>query len=69
MTVGRGAPRLVALGFLLLLLFVSAFTLAVERGLWPRLPPGALHNSDLVAGLLGGVAIFLLLWRGRERPG
>jgi hypothetical protein len=43
-----------------LALFSLLFSLAADNGLWPRLPAGALHNTDLWAGLAAGV--LLLLW-------
>ena len=44
-----------------LALFSIAFTFAARRGLWPSLPPGALHDTDLWAGLAAGVVILFLL--------
>lgn len=41
--------------------FSFAFSLLAERGLWPGLPPGALHGTDLWAGLVGGTILFLIL--------
>jgi len=38
-----------------LAVFSFAFTLVAKHGLWPQLPPGALHDTDLWAGLAGGV--------------
>ncbi|HSS44893.1 MAG TPA: hypothetical protein VLO07_06080, partial [Thermoanaerobaculia bacterium] len=56
---GRG---LVLSGLLGVALFSLVFSLLDSSGHWPRLPPGALHDSDLVAGLVGGVAVLLLLF-------
>ncbi len=47
-----------------LALFSLVFSLAADNGLWPRLPAGALHNTDLWAGFCAGVALLLLLVRG-----
>src|SRR5712692_10325647 len=47
-----------------LTLFSLLFSLAADNGLWPRLPAGALHGSDLWAGLVAGVVLLLLLLRG-----
>jgi len=46
-----------------LAVFSFAFTLVVKHGLWPQLPPGALHDTDLWAGLAGGVLLLGLLLR------
>lgn len=47
-----------------LALFSLLFSLAADNGLWPPLPAGALHGTDLWAGLFAGVALLLLLLRG-----
>jgi hypothetical protein len=47
-----------------LALFSLLFSLAADNGLWPRLPAGALHDTDLWVGLAAGVALLLLLFRG-----
>jgi hypothetical protein len=64
------------LGLAGLAVFSLAFSFAAERGLWPELPPGALHDSDLWAGLAGGAVLVVLLLRpernqrgGRETGG
>lgn len=45
-------------------LFSLVFSLLAERGLWPELAPGALHDTDLVAGFLSAIALAALLaWR------
>ncbi|HEX7253671.1 MAG TPA: hypothetical protein VF376_12370 [Thermoanaerobaculia bacterium] len=49
-----------------LALFSIAFTVAAKRGLWPPLPPGALHDTDLWAGLATGVVILFLLLKPRR---
>ena len=61
---GAGAAALLALGF-----FSIAFSLLAERGLWPQLPPGALHDSDLIAGFAVAIGLVWLLARPRARPG
>ncbi|MGH9317976.1 MAG: hypothetical protein ACRD1P_12830 [Thermoanaerobaculia bacterium] len=60
---GRG---LALSGLLGLALFSLVFSLLASRGHWPRLAPGALHDTDLVAGLAGGVAVLLLLLLDRK---
>ena len=46
-------------------LFSILYSLAAWYDRWPRLPPGALHDSDLWAGLLGGLLLFYCLLRPR----
>ena len=59
-----GSPaRIVLLCALALVLFSTLFTLAAWYDWWPRLPPGALHDTDLWAGLIGGIALLALLLR------
>ena len=59
-----GSPaRIVFLSAAALALFSTLFTLAAWYDWWPRLPPGALHDTDLWAGLAAGVALLLLLLR------
>ncbi|HLN57163.1 MAG TPA: hypothetical protein VLU06_07230 [Thermoanaerobaculia bacterium] len=62
MTVGRPA-RLVILCGLALILFSALFSMAAWYDWWPRLPPGALHDTDLWAGLAAGVLLLFLLLR------
>src|SRR5450432_160446 len=50
--VRKAALLLVALG-----LFSLVFSLLAERGLWPQLPAGALHGSDLAAGFAVGAGL------------
>ncbi|HTD52286.1 MAG TPA: hypothetical protein VK780_04620 [Thermoanaerobaculia bacterium] len=50
-----------------LAVFSFAFTLAAKHGLWPQLPPGALHDTDLWAGLAGGLVLVALLLRTDRR--
>jgi len=45
-------------------LFSLLFSLAADNGLWPSLPAGTLHDTDLWAGLAAGVALLLLLLLG-----
>lgn len=49
-------------------LFSLGFSLLAERGLWPELPPGALHDTDLVAGFAAAAALAALLLFDRGRP-
>jgi hypothetical protein len=64
----RRPARLVVLSFLGLALFSTVFSLAAWYDWWPRLPPGALHDTDLWAGLLAGAALLVLLLRRRPGP-
>ena len=48
-----------------LALFSALYSLAAWYDWWPRLPPGALHDTDLWAGFAGGVALLLVLLRNR----
>jgi hypothetical protein len=41
--------------------FSIAFSLLAERSLWPQLPPGALHDTDLVAGFAAAIGLVVLL--------
>jgi hypothetical protein len=59
--------RTVPLALLGLALFSVVFTIAAWYDWWPRLPPGALHDTDLRAGLAAGVALLVLLLL-RRRP-
>src|SRR5713101_1176584 len=60
--------RLALFGLSGLALFSLLFSLAADNGLWPRLPAGALHGTDLWAGLVAGVALLLLVIRGGTQP-
>ncbi len=62
----KGPARTVLLSGLALVLFSIVFTLAAWYDWWPRLPPGALHDTDLWAGLVAGAVILLLLLRRRS---
>jgi zinc transporter ZupT len=53
--------RVVLLSAIALALFSALYSLAAWYDWWPRLPPGALHDSDLWAGFAGGVALLLVL--------
>jgi len=65
----KGPARAVLFSGLSLLLFSILFSLAAWYDWWPRLPAGALHDTDLWAGLVGGVALLLLLLRRRPAKG
>lgn len=61
------AALLLALG-----LFSLGFSLLAERGLWPQLPPGALHDTDLAAGfavVLGLIWLLLREWASARSEG
>jgi hypothetical protein len=62
MTVGRPARLVILCGFALIL-FSALFSMAAWYDWWPRLPPGALHDTDLWAGLAAGVLLLILLLR------
>ena len=62
MTVGRPA-RLVIFCGLALILFSALFSMAAWYDWWPRLSPGALHDTDLWVGLVAGVLLLFLLLR------
>lgn len=66
MKVGMLARMAFLCGFTLIL-FSAIFSLAAWYDWWPRLPPGALHDTDLWAGLIGGVLLLILLLR--RNPG
>jgi hypothetical protein len=53
--------RIVLLCAVALALFSALYSLAAWYDWWPRLPPGALHDTDLWAGFAGGVALLLVL--------
>ncbi|HYK42944.1 MAG TPA: hypothetical protein VE007_11190 [Thermoanaerobaculia bacterium] len=48
--------------------FSLVFSLLAENGLWPELPPGSLHNTDLAAGFLAAAGLVVLLILDRD-PG
>ncbi len=51
-----------------LALFSTLYSLAAWYDWWPRLPPGALHDTDLWAGFAGGMALLIaLLFQKRKR--
>jgi hypothetical protein len=53
--------RVVLLCAVALALFSALYSLAAWYDWWPRLPPGALHDTDLWAGFAGGAALLLVL--------
>ena len=62
--------RIVLLGAASLALFSALYSLAAWYDWWPRLPPGALHDTDLWAGLIAGaVLVIVLLLQRRSRLG
>ena len=62
-----GSPaRTILFCALALALFSTFYTLAAFYDWWPRLPPGALHDTDLWAGFAGGAALLVLLLRPRR---
>ena len=59
-----GSPaRTVVFCAIAITLFSTLYTLAAFYDWWPRLPPGALHDTDLWAGFAGGILLFVLLLR------
>jgi hypothetical protein len=66
--VKAGTPaRTVLLSALALALFSTLFTIAAWYDWWPRLPPGALHDTDLWIGFIGGAALLAILVRAGKR--
>jgi len=62
------ASRTVVLSTLALAFFSAFFSIAAWNDWWPRLPPGALHDTDLWAGFAGGAALLILLVvKGKRR--
>lgn len=59
----RFGVRLAVAGAILLALFSALATWAIYAGRWPELPPGALRDVDLWAGLvfLAALVLYLLL--------
>jgi hypothetical protein len=55
--------RIVVLSAVALALFSTIYSLAAWYDWWPRLPPGALHDTDLWAGMLGGLLLLYCLIR------
>jgi len=53
--------RTVFLAALALALFSTLYSIAAWNDWWPRLPPGALHDTDLRAGFVGCVALLYAL--------
>jgi len=50
--------------------FSILFSVLAENGLWPELPPGTLHNTDLIAGFLSaaGLLAALILVKPNDAP-
>jgi hypothetical protein len=63
---GTGA-RTVLVSCLALAVFSAVYSAAAWYDWWPRLPPGALHDTDLWAGFAGGVALLLVLLLDPDR--
>jgi hypothetical protein len=62
-----GTPaRTVLLCAAAIALFSTLYTLAAFYDWWPRLPPGALHDTDLWAGFAGALALLILLVRRKR---
>jgi hypothetical protein len=59
----RSGVFLAIAGLVLLALFSAITTWLIDRGRWPELPPGALRNVDLWAGIafLAALVLWLLL--------
>jgi hypothetical protein len=61
MTPRSRLARRIALALISIGAFSLVFSLLAENGLWPELPPGSLHNTDLAAGFLAAIGLLLLL--------
>ena len=61
MTARSRFARRCALALVCIGLFSLVFSLLAENGLWPELPPGTLHNTDLAAGFAAAVGLVALL--------
>ena len=59
--------RVVLLCAVAIALFSALYSLAAWYDWWPRLPPGALHDTDLWAGFAGGAALLLVLLLDHSR--
>ena len=53
--------RSVLLSALALAAFSAVYSAAAWYDWWPRLPPGALHDTDLWAGIGGGLGLLTAL--------
>ena len=64
----RFGVRLAAAGAILLAAFSALATWAIYAGHWPELPPGALRDVDLWAGLifLAALILYFLLPHSRR---
>ena len=51
---------------LALAVFSAIYSAAAWYDWWPRLRPGALHDTDLWAGFLAGVTLLLVMLLRRE---
>ena len=58
--------RWALVGLSALALFSLLFSLAADNGLWPSLPAGALHGTDLIAGVAAGLGLLWLLLRPKR---
>ncbi|MEO8432025.1 MAG: hypothetical protein ABI592_10990 [Acidobacteriota bacterium] len=63
----RGFVRASLAALAALGLFSLVFSLLAERGKWPELPPGALHDTDLAAGFVSAVALAAIFAMGKSR--
>jgi hypothetical protein len=59
--------RIVVICACALALFSALYSLAAWYDWWPRLAPGALHDTDLWAGFAGGGALLAVLLLNRVR--
>lgn len=61
---GPGA-RLAAAGLAGLAVFALVFSIGHAIGVWPGPPLGGFAGTDLAAGILFGIALLVVLLRGR----
>ncbi|MGH9364893.1 MAG: hypothetical protein ACRD1B_06460 [Thermoanaerobaculia bacterium] len=64
----RFGVRLAAAGAILLAAFSALATWLIDTGRWPELPPGALRDVDLWAGLAFLALVLFFLLRRSRRP-
>jgi hypothetical protein len=64
----RFGVRLAVAGAFLLALFSAVSTWLITTGRWPQLPPGALRDVDIWAGLifLAALILYILLPQSRR---